>query len=143
MIREHCGSNTHQDPKQFVDVFRLLSVASLVRPPRGSNVTGGENLKALLSLEDIWTKDNKQRRVKWEEKLDEILDGPEGDEELEAHLEHTYHLNKTVNDTALNMFGGYVARKAQKTGIASRCESCFKSLTQVKGFLQTQSRESI
>jgi len=121
MCRQHCGSNTHPDPKQFIEVFRLLSVASLVKPPRGSNVARGENLRALLTLEDIRTKENKQRRVEWEEKLDEILDCQEGDQELEAHLEHTYHLNKTVNDAALNMFGGYVARKAQKTEISSRC----------------------
>ena len=131
MMRSHCGSNTHPDPQQYIQVFRLLTVASLVKPPRGSNVTGGENLKALLSLEDLWTQENKQRRIKCEKQLDVILESQEGDEELEAHLEHTYHLNRTINDAAPNMFGGYVARRARKFAAAASCESCFQSLTQV------------
>ncbi|XP_064479090.1 uncharacterized protein LOC135392303 [Ornithodoros turicata] len=50
MMRNACGQNQHPDSSLFVQMFRLLSTYSLVKPPRGSNVTGGEILKSLLDF---------------------------------------------------------------------------------------------
>jgi len=53
MIRSVCGSNDHPDAILFIQMFRLLTIYSLVKPPRGSNISGGEMLKTLLNIEDI------------------------------------------------------------------------------------------
>jgi len=51
IVRQACGSNQHPDPKQFVQIYRLLSCYSLIKPPRGSNVDGGEVIKTLLDIQ--------------------------------------------------------------------------------------------
>lgn len=44
--------NPHPDAKLFVQLYRLLSVYSLVSPPKGSNVSGVGNVEALVN--DKW-----------------------------------------------------------------------------------------
>lgn len=131
---------------QFIQVYRLLSTASLIKPPRGSNVSGGDMLKALTSLSDIIDERDLERKAKLEKALDEILD--EGDENnvLERHLcslsedgylesvpsaqsEHCYNNNSKINPYAFQMFGGYVARKLRRSCTAKQCENCFNSLS--------------
>lgn len=68
-----CGSNQHPDPKQFIQVYRLLSCFSLIKPPKGSNITGGEKLKSLINIQISSNKD-RQQKLDVEIKLDEILD---------------------------------------------------------------------
>ena len=46
---------------------------SLVKPPRGINVMGGDMLEALLSLPER-VSDEKKRHIALEKKLDEALD---------------------------------------------------------------------
>ncbi|KAJ8930644.1 hypothetical protein NQ314_016559 [Rhamnusium bicolor] len=71
LMRSCCGSNDHPDPQLFIQMYRLVSTYSLVKPPRGSNVSG-EVLGALLKLEDI--DDNEERNSQWEAQIDTILD---------------------------------------------------------------------
>ncbi|KAK3909961.1 Transposable element P transposase [Frankliniella fusca] len=49
-IRGACGSNQHPDPRLFVNIYRLLMTYSRIKPPRGSNVTGGQVMDALELL---------------------------------------------------------------------------------------------
>lgn len=53
MMRSACGSNDHPDAILFIQMFRLLSAYSLVKPPRGSNIPDGTMLETLLNIEDI------------------------------------------------------------------------------------------
>jgi len=43
-----------------------------VRPPKGSNITGEDNLRALLSCTDVGQAEQ-ERRKKFEEMLDDIV----------------------------------------------------------------------
>lgn len=43
MVRASLGKNEHPDAVLFLFVFRILSMYSLVKPPRGTNVTGKIN----------------------------------------------------------------------------------------------------
>lgn len=146
-MRQACGDNQHPDPQQFIQVFRLLSVASLIKPPRGSNVSGGEMLQTLTSLTDILHEENLARRQKLEEELDRILDQGDEDGIVESHFfssetdeyletatgpvasQHGYNKNTKINPYSFQVFGGYVARKARNLGMAKRCQDCFDSLT--------------
>ena len=49
MIRHAYGSNNHPDPQTFLQLYRLLSTYSLIKPPKGSSIAGSEMLSALLS----------------------------------------------------------------------------------------------
>ena len=60
MMRGAGGSEDHPDATLFAGIFRLLSMYSLIKPPRGSNVSGAEILQALISLKDV--SDEKKRR---------------------------------------------------------------------------------
>ncbi|KAK3918962.1 UPF0223 protein, partial [Frankliniella fusca] len=74
-LRYACGSSDHPDPKMFIEVYRLLTFYSLVKPPRGSNVKGGDVLSSLLELKDVVGEKNEERRRDLEGKIDEIIDG--------------------------------------------------------------------
>lgn len=112
-MRGACGANTHPDPKQFIQVYRLLSTASLIKPPRGSNVTGGEMLQSLTSYSDVL--------AKADENYIEVVEKPQE--------EHCYNQNRRINAFGFQMFGGYVARKVRAMSSAKSCDACFKSLT--------------
>ncbi|KAK3917087.1 Transposable element P transposase [Frankliniella fusca] len=73
-IRGACGSNNHPDPLMFINVYRLLMTYSLIKPPRGSNVTGSEMLQALLDLKDLEGEKNKESMEELLSKLDAYLD---------------------------------------------------------------------
>lgn len=72
-MRQSCGPNTHPEPRVFAQLFRLLSIYSLVKPLKGSNITGGEMLTTLLNLDDLQSKSNEERKQQLEKKLDEIV----------------------------------------------------------------------
>jgi hypothetical protein len=55
MIRSSGGNNDHPTSVNFMYSYKLMSCYSLLKPSRGSNVTGGENFKTFHDL----TKDNK------------------------------------------------------------------------------------
>ena len=72
-MRQSAGQNTHPEPKVFAQLFRLLSLYSLVKPTKGSNITGGEMLQTLLDLKDFKSKKPEERHEALTKKLDEII----------------------------------------------------------------------
>ncbi|KAK3907771.1 Transposable element P transposase [Frankliniella fusca] len=127
-VRQACGCNTHPDPVQFIQIYRLLSVASLVKPPRGSNITGAEMLQSLLSTHDVMSDKEKERHIQFESELDSLLDEGETIGAVDDLLEDSLTEGKTIDEKALRFFCGYVARKARRATIAKTCEECFEGL---------------
>ena len=72
MMRHCCGSNDHSDSALFILMYKLVSTYSLVKPPKGSNVSGGEILKVLIDIKDIKAVDERQEQ--WDAQIDTILD---------------------------------------------------------------------
>ncbi|KAK3927029.1 Transposable element P transposase [Frankliniella fusca] len=107
-LRYACGSSDHPDPKLFKEVYRLLTTYSLVKPPRGSNVTGGDLLGSLLKLKDIV--------------------GGVPFEEYEIINTDIQAFEREIDQHSLTYFGGYICRKARKMEPAASCPDCFKSL---------------
>ncbi|KAE9522727.1 hypothetical protein AGLY_016874 [Aphis glycines] len=59
-LRQGCGANQHPDPLQFKQIYRLLSCYSLIKPPKGSNISGGKiHFDALL--DHSYTKQNSSK----------------------------------------------------------------------------------
>lgn len=112
-----------------------MSFYSLVKPPRGSNVSGGEILNSLIHI-----KPNTEltEKLKFENKLDELLDS--GD--FSELTDHTYfeqtcvdnNMSNNIDSSALTYFVGYVVRQARKFSIAKSCEECFKTLIKCEDF---------
>jgi len=94
-------------------------------------------MRSLISVADIFSEKDPTKRVALEEKIDDILSRGErdvdlassgGDETNDPDGDHVYH-DTTVDDYALEVFAGYVARKLRKNSCARKCHDCFLSLT--------------
>ena len=53
MMRNCCGSNDHPDSQLFIQMYRLVSMYSLIKPPKGCNVSTGELMNVLINIKDI------------------------------------------------------------------------------------------
>lgn len=92
-------------------MYRLLSTYSLVRPPKGSNISGETLLEAIISMPDILTEKNNERKKEIENKLDNIFDNKDNGFSLES--DHNYTA-LPINPHALTVLAGYVTRKMRK-----------------------------
>lgn len=135
MMRHCCGSNEHPDSQLFIQMYKLVSTYSLVKPPKGCNVAGGELMHVLLSIKDI--KDPHERQQQWLDQIDTILDkGTNVEILVNAATEldnHDYYLC-TTSEYVLSYIAGYVARKSQRfikfgeSKQSSACDDCLKTL---------------
>lgn len=73
MMRHACGSNDHPLSETFLQLYRLLSTYSLVKPPKGASVEGAKILSTLINMKDI-PQDPKSIKTKWSNNLDNIID---------------------------------------------------------------------
>lgn len=131
----NCGFNDHPDSQLFIQIYRLISTYSFVKPPKGCNVSTGEIMNILLNIKDI--EDTKEREEQWISQIDTILDRGRNNEIL-AYApsilnDHDLHIC-TTSDYILTYIAGYVARKGNrfsKNIINNKnviCEECLKTL---------------
>lgn len=129
MIRGCCGSYDKPDPVLFIQVYRLLSFYSLVKPPRGSNVESMELFETLLSSKDTTGNENKEE---WEEVLKKIIERGEGNpQEYGVRHSHDYNV-RTINNVAQAYFSGFIAHKIKNW---TTCQQCILSVTKAQGNL--------
>jgi len=124
----------------FIQVYRLLSTYSLVRPPKGSNVSGETLLEAIVSMPDILTEKNNERRKEMEDKIDSILDNK--DIPLSLETDHDYTV-LPINPHALTVLAGYVARKMRKIKPAKNCDACYIALCAPENNKSNDDREKL
>ncbi|KAE8738586.1 hypothetical protein FOCC_FOCC015932 [Frankliniella occidentalis] len=120
LVRQSCGGNTHPEPRVFAQLFRLLSMYALVKPVRGSNITGGEMITTLLNLKDLNSCSKQERKEALSKKFDEIISN-----DHVADHDHDY-IGESIDEFALAYVGGYVARHAKK--YCNNCDQCLESL---------------
>ena len=117
-------------------MYKLISTYSLVKTPKGCNISGGEIIDVLLSIKDITDAD--ERRDHWNDKIDSILDKGRSTEVLydAATLldEHDYFEYGT-SDYVLTYVAGFVARRVARfanfknaNGRIAICEICSAAL---------------
>ena len=115
MMRHCCGSNDHPDSALFIQMYKLVSTYSLVKPPKGCNVSGGEIMKALVDIKDIQAVS--ERKEKWEAQIDTILDkGLNTDVIIDATkmMEDHDYFQCSTSDYVLAYVAGFVARKGTR-----------------------------
>ena len=136
MMRYFCGtSNDHPDSILFIQMYKLIATYSLIKPPKGANVSGGEMVEALLKFKDIT--DDKERWSQWQKQLDKIVDTGRHTDNIEIlvnHFQDHDYKDCTTSDFALAYIAGYVSRKSArfvhyktKNGQGT-CENCMASL---------------
>ncbi|KMQ88212.1 reversion-inducing cysteine-rich protein, partial [Lasius niger] len=115
MMRHCCGSNEHPDSQLFIQMYKLVSTYSLIKPPKGCNISGGELMNVLLSIKDI--RNFAERQQQWLDQIDTILDrGKNVDILAEAASEldgHDYFLC-TTSDYVLSYIAEHIARKGPR-----------------------------
>lgn len=90
-------------------------------------------LNALLNSSDLLSEQEKLRQIEFEKELDELLDNGEPVESIHAMFDDANAEQKKIDKHALQMFGGYVARKARRSTVAKTCDKCFELLQAPKG----------
>lgn len=126
-MRNACGSNEHPDPRVFIQVFRLLGTYSLVKPPKNSNVAGGEILHTLMKTKDISEAD--ERKAEFSLQLDVVLDRGTDihifAEDISMKQDHSYNLMQS-SSFIITYVAGYVAKRSLRF---TKCTFCRGTLT--------------
>lgn len=129
MMRNACGSNDHPDSTLFIQVYKLISTYSQLKPPKGSNVASDEIFSTLINLNDVKAVSN-ENVLEFRTNLDLIVESCIPFEDLievpNIHdEEHDYHI---VNSSSyvIAYFGGYIARKSKRF---TNCDLCLNSLS--------------
>jgi len=117
-------------------MYKLVSTYSLIKPPKGCNISGGKLMTVLLNIKDI--KNPAERQQQWLDQIDTILD--RGDKNVDIFAEaaseldgHNYFLC-TTSDYVLSYIAGCIARKCPrfaKFGDSKHsvvCEDCLRTL---------------
>lgn len=122
MMRNACGCNDHPDATTFLQVFRLLGTYSLIKPPRGSNITGSEMVRSLLDFNDLTPTDNVQQE--FNNRLELLLTTGSKDVIVNNFEDHSY-FQQNSPDCAVGYLAGFVAFRGQKM---STCDICKNKL---------------
>lgn len=134
-MREACGSNDHPDSTLFIQMYKLLSTYSLVKPQKGSNISGGEVVEVLLNIKDITDAD--ERKIQWNDQIDCILDKGKNTEVLFSAaklLEDHNYFEYGTSEYVLSYVAGFVARRSSRfanfkeNNKFEKCDKCASSL---------------
>lgn len=132
IVRQSCGGDDHPTPNQFLYVYRLLSVSSLIKPGKRASVQS-EPTAILLSARSAKSAERIPFIPAIESLLDTIL---ERDSHQDTELvpvadsigntdEHDY-VQSTPEECIKFYLGGYVAHKLAKF---TTCAQCLESLS--------------
>lgn len=113
MLRSHGGNNDHPNSLAFIQLYRILSTYSLVKPPKGCNVQDQEIMNCLIALKDVRDQNSNEN---FRFILDRIVDQGIFFEEVAEVLSASQ---------SVEYFAGYVSRKAQNF---TNCKSCLQTL---------------
>lgn len=133
MLRFRGGLNNHPESTRFAQLYRLMSIYSLVKPTKGSNVTGGEICHALVNAAVINKVKSKDVKDKIKEKVKILLEradqgdfDPNCDFEIDG-VDFESHL-KDVERAAVGHMAGFIAKTAVKKW-CSDCNECKDLIT--------------
>lgn len=97
-------------------------------------------MEAIISTPDILTVKNNERRKEIENKIDNILDNKYNGFSLES--DHNY-TTLPINNHALTVLAGYVARKMKKIKPAKTCDKCYTALCATENENNNDDREKL
>jgi hypothetical protein len=133
MLRYRGGLDHHPEATRFAQLYRLMSIYSLVKPNKGSNVTGGEICHALVTSAATNKVEAKLLKKQIKDKVAKILEREDFDpncdinidkEDLQTHMDE-------VQQAVVGHMAGFVAKTASKRW-CSKCSECKNLITMTK-----------
>jgi hypothetical protein len=120
LLRASGGANNNPESVQVAQIFRLMSLYSLIKPPRGSNITGGNMLDALVrDPSELFTYNSpahyKLTKVQIDLKLDQAL---------EQDLSYGTMIRFEDNEEAFAYVCGAIARRHKSVD----CSCCLSTI---------------
>ncbi|KAH8035735.1 hypothetical protein HPB51_008102 [Rhipicephalus microplus] len=137
IIRQAGGQNEHTTFPTFWQLYRMLSLYSLLKPPRFGNCVAPEKRQSafitLADFREIFKSSSAQRAGKIEE-LKQKLDGlvSTGKWECDEVFEHDYS-NATVVECIVYYVIGFVTRKLSKKASCATCKQALEGKTGICG----------
>lgn len=127
MARQATGPNEHPSTPTFLQVYKMLSVYSILRPPKTGNckiLEPSVHQITLADINDVFNNDNVSPRFEKIEtlktKLDSLLmENLEVDEVFDSNVHNYYKAN--VEDCVLYYICGYITKNITKT---IKCNIC-------------------
>ena len=99
------GSNNNAESVQIAHIFRLMSLYSMTKPPKGSNVAGGNMLDVLVNdKQNVLNCISSEKTTHTKEQIDRILD-----EDIATGRQ----INFKDNEEAFAYVCGFLARKCK------------------------------
>lgn len=130
MIRGCCVAFDKPDPLLFIQVYKLLTFYSLVKPPKGSNVEGLEVFETLLNEKDTAVNENIKQMS---ETLNKIIErGENNNEQYSVKRVHDYNV-VSVNQFVQAYFSGFLCKKVETW---TNCINCLSTITKTEGNLE-------
>ncbi|KAE9533657.1 hypothetical protein AGLY_009006 [Aphis glycines] len=116
IIRQVSGPNDHPSTPTFLQLYRMLTVSSLIKPPKSGNYTIDEVQKPVLEIRDfkdlISNESLREEKIKnMKSKLDLIIEEKNWECE-DIFLEHDY-TKSSVFECVVYYLGGYLARRRE------------------------------
>jgi hypothetical protein len=127
MLRYKGGLDNHPMATKFAQLYRLMSIYSLVKPPKESNVEGGEICHILLSEATKVKANSRDQKKKILDRITDILDDEEFDLNIQFVVADEENYND-VNDAIVGRMTGFIAKTAIKRWCKG-CSSCQNNLT--------------
>lgn len=114
VIRQACGPNDHPDCPTFLQLYKLLSMYSIIKPPRRGNCTLDDNDKpkqliTISDLKSLASKPSEDKVQKLRDKINVILEEDEWEFEdvMQIHHDHSYTIAPIVDCIIYYVTGSY------------------------------------
>jgi hypothetical protein len=120
LLRASGGANNNPESVQVAQIFRLMSLYSLIKPPRGSNITGGNMLDALVrDPSELFTYNLPAHYKLTKAQIDLKLD-----QALEQDLSYGTMIRFEDNEEAFAYVCGAIARRHKSVD----CSCCLSTI---------------
>lgn len=131
MIRNAGGNNDHPDSIKFSYLFKLMSVYSMLKPPKGSNISSEETFTTFCHFMNENTVIGRENDIKFTAEDVRMFAVDHGAVEFEdsfdaGDYDAIIHEFGEVERCTLEYFCGYILKKV--TTRFSNCENCVNSL---------------
>ncbi|CAI6359121.1 unnamed protein product [Macrosiphum euphorbiae] len=140
-VRQATGPNDHPSTPTFLQVYKILSAYSILKPPKSGNCTILETATPKISLNDIKEVFNANESLRFKKlqnltsRLDEIVNT--GMWEADDILDHDY-CKSSVKECITYYICGYVSRKLSNH---TKCNNCKMAI--LKGNSSTISQATL
>ncbi|XP_011701075.1 PREDICTED: uncharacterized protein LOC105457866, partial [Wasmannia auropunctata] len=135
-VRQAAGSNDHPGVLTFLQIYKILSTFSVIKPPQYGNcmVVNDEGPMVVLSdIKELYkdSRHNQTSLTKLKEKLNNINN--HNDEYLDVFLEHDYSQLEVI-DCVIYQVTGYLSKHILKFVKCDICKNAFTTGTTYSPF---------